>query len=64
MRKEAKQELNNLCHNSDSVFSFLRRMKKEGKDVEGGRFLRGRNGRLGLLKKTGRKFGKTIWKRL
>ena len=35
MRKEASQELNNLYHNSNSVFYFLRRMKKEGKDVEG-----------------------------
>ena len=32
---EANQELNNLYQNSNSVFYFLRRMKKEGKDVEG-----------------------------
>ena len=31
-----------------SVFYFLRRMKKEGKDVEGGRRLRGGDGRLGF----------------
>ena len=34
---EADQELNHLCQNSNSVFYFLRRMKKEGKDVEGRR---------------------------
>ena len=36
---EADQELNNLYQNSNSVFYFLRRMKKEGKDVEGGKVL-------------------------
>ena len=32
MRMEANQELNNLYQNSNSVFYFLRRMKKEGKE--------------------------------
>ena len=46
---EAKQELNNLYQNFNSVFYFLRRMKKEGKDGEGGRCLRGRDGRLRFI---------------
>ena len=37
IRMEANQELNNLDQDSNSVFYFLRRMKKEEKDVEGGR---------------------------
>ena len=37
MRIEANQELNNLYQNSNIVCYFLRRMKKEGKDLEGGR---------------------------
>ena len=37
---EANQELNNLYQNSNSVFYFFRRMKK---DVEGGRCLKGNN---------------------
>ena len=41
MKMEANQELNNLYQNSNSVFYFLKRMKKERKDVEGGRCLRG-----------------------
>ena len=49
MRMKANQELNNLYQNSNSVFYFLRRMKKEGKDVEGGRCLRGGNGRLRFI---------------
>ena len=31
MSKEANQELNNLYHNSNSVFYFLRRMKRKGR---------------------------------
>ena len=29
MRKEAEKEFNNLCQNSNSVFSFLRESKRE-----------------------------------
>ena len=44
MKMEANQELNDLHQNSNSVFYFFRRMKKEGKIVEAGRCLRGRVG--------------------
>ena len=47
IRMEANQELNNSYQNSNSVFCFLRRMRKEGKNRKGGRCLRGRDGRLG-----------------
>ena len=49
MRMKANQELNNLYQNSNSVFCFLRTMKKEGKDVEGGRCLREGDKRLGFI---------------
>ena len=62
MKMEANQEFNNLDQNSNSVFYFLRRMKKKGKDIEGGRCLSGRHGRLGFLK-IGQKFGRNTWKR-
>ena len=55
MRMEANQELNNLYHNSNSVFCFLRRMKK---DVEGGRCLRGGDERLGFIEEDRAKFWK------
>ena len=58
MRKVAEQELNDLHQISNSVFCFLRKTKKEGKDLEGGRCLRGRNGRLGSLEEDRAK----IWK--
>ena len=32
---KANQELNDLYQNSNSVFCFLKRMKKEGKNLEG-----------------------------
>ena len=63
MRMEANQKLNDLCQNSNSVFYFLRRMKKEGKDVQGERCLKERDGRLFFLKKIGEKFGSNTWKR-
>ena len=46
---EANQEFNNLYQNSNSVFYFLGRIKKEGKDVEGERCLRGGDRRLGFI---------------
>ena len=58
MRMEANQELNNLYQNSNCVFHFFRRMKKKGKFVEGGRFLRGGDGRLGFIEEDRAK----IWK--
>ena len=58
MRMEANNELNNLYQNSTSVFYFLRRIKKEGKDVEGGRCLRGGDGRLGFSEEDRAKIGK------
>ena len=48
MRKEAEQELNNLCQNSNSVFCFLKKMKKKGKN-EGERCLREKGGQLGFI---------------
>ena len=58
MRMEANQELNDLYQNSNSVFYFLRRMKKEGKDVERGGCLRGGDRRLGFSEEDKAK----IWK--
>ena len=55
---EANLELNNLYLNSNSVFCFLRRMKKEGNNVEGGRYLKGIDRRLGLIEEDRAK----IWK--
>ena len=49
IRMKANQELSNLYQNSNSVFYFLRRMKKKSSDLEGERCLRGRDGRLDFV---------------
>ena len=46
---EANQELNDLYQNCSSIFCFLERVKNQGKDLEGGRCFRGRDGRLGFI---------------
>ena len=55
---KANQELNNLHQNYNSVCYLLGRIKKEGKGEEGGRCLRGRDGRLSFVKEDREK----IWK--
>ena len=46
---KANHELNDLYQNSNSVFYFLRRMKKEGNNEKGGRCLKERKRRLSLI---------------
>ena len=58
MRKEANQELNNLYQNSNCVFYFLRRMKKEEKNLKGGRCLSRSDEQLNFIEEDGAK----IWK--
>ena len=60
---EANQELNNIYQNSNSVFYFLQRMIKEGKDVEGGRSLSGSDGPLGFIEEDRAKIWKDQWKK-
>ena len=57
-RMEANQELNNLYYNSNDVFYFLRKIKKEEKDIKGERRSRERDGRLGFIEEDRAK----IWK--
>ena len=64
MRMEANQELNDLYQNSNSAFYFLKRMKKEGKDVEGGRCLRGGDERLGFIEEDRAKIWKEYMKKI
>ena len=55
---EANQELNDLFQNSNGVICFLKRMKKEVKDLKGKRRLRGRGARLRFTGKDREKFGR------
>ena len=51
MKKEAEQEVRDLCENPNKVYKSLRLMKQEGRDVEGGRCMRGSDGRLNFSEK-------------
>ena len=57
MRMEANQELYNLYQNFISDFHFLRKMKKEGKNLEEGRCLRASDERLSFIEDQAK-----IWK--
>ena len=58
MKEEAVQELKELDKSPNEVFKFVKSMKKDGKDVEGGRCMRGSDGRLSFSE---RDRGK-VWK--
>ena len=58
MRKEAKKELIKLNKNPNNIFTLIKFMKKDGKDIEGDRCIRGKGRRLGFSEND----RKRIWK--
>ena len=54
----AKRELRGLSEHPNKVFNLVKSMKKDGKDVEGGRCMRGSDGRLSFSEKDRGK----VWK--
>ena len=42
MRKEAEKELTKLNKKSNNIFTLVKFMKKDGKDIEGDRCMRGK----------------------
>ena len=58
MRKEADKELIKLNKKPNNIFTLVKFMKKDGKDIEGGRCMRGKDGKLGFSEKD----RKRIWK--
>ena len=58
MRKEAEKELTKLNKKTNYIFTLVKFMKKDEKDIEGGRCMRGKGGRLGFTVKD----RKRIWK--
>ena len=63
VKEVAERELRELSEHLNKVLMLVKSMKKDGKDVEGGRCMRGSNGRLNFREKEG-KSGKSIWKEL
>ena len=58
MRKEAEKELTKLNEKPNNIFTLVKVMKKDGKDIEGGKCMKGKDGRLGFSEKD----WKRIWK--
>ena len=58
IKVESKKEIDNLRENPNNIFKLKRLLKQEGKDVEGGRCIRGSDGRLGCTEIDRR----NIWK--
>ena len=51
MKEAAERELIELSEHSNKVFKLVKSMKKDGKDVEGGRCMRGSDWRLNFSEK-------------
>ena len=58
MMEAAERELRELSKHPNKVFKLLKSMKKDGKDVEGRRCMRGCDGRLDFSEKDRGK----VWK--
>ena len=51
MRKEAEKELTKSNKKPNNIFTLVKFMKKDENDIEGGRCMRGKGGRLGFSEK-------------
>ena len=51
MRKEVEKKLTKLNKKLNNIFTPVKLMKKDGKDIEGVRCMRGKDGRLGFSEK-------------
>ena len=64
MKEEDERVLRKLSEHPNKVFKLVKSMKKDGKDLEVGRCMRGSDGRLNFSEKDRGKSGKTKWKKL
>ena len=48
MKMEAEKEMEELFEKPNKIFKFVKFMKRDGKDVEGGKWIKGRDGRIGF----------------
>ena len=58
MRQEAEEEMNVLCKKPNEVFKFVKFMRKEGRDIDGGGCMKDKDGRLVVNEKNRGK----LWK--
>ena len=59
MKTEAEKEMKELREKPKKIFEFLKSMKRDGKDAEGGKRIKGRDGRIGFSQEDRCK----IWKK-
>ena len=64
MRKEAEKKLTKMNKKLNNNFTLVKFMKKDGKDIEGGRCMRRKDGKLGFSEKDRKEYGKITWRRL
>ena len=64
MRKEAEKELTKSKEKRKSIFTLVKFMKKDRKDIEGDRCMRGKNGRLGFSEKDRKRTWKSCMKEI
>ena len=55
MKTKAEKEMEELREKPNKIFKFVKFMKRDGKDVEGGKWIKGRDGRIGFSQEHQRK---------
>ena len=60
LRQEAEEEMNVLCTKPNDVFKFVKFMRKEGRNIDGGGYIKDKDGRLVVSEKDRGK----LWKEL
>ena len=48
IKTEAEKEMEEFREKPNKIFKFVKLMKRDGKDVEGGKWIKGRDGRIGF----------------
>ena len=61
MRRETEKQLKGLEEKPNGVFKLVKCMKKDGKDVDEERCIRGRDGRLAFSEKDRAEYGENTW---
>ena len=53
MKMESEKEMEELREKPNKIFKFVKLMKWDGKDVEGEKWIKGRDGRIGFSQEDG-----------
>ena len=62
--KGLRVEMEEVCEKPNKIFKFVKLMKRHGKVVEGEKCIKGRDGRIGSVKKIDAKYRRNIWREL